>query len=73
MILHMAKRTNNIQFSKAAIEVHDDGAITITEVGKDTLETHDLKFWLESFSCDDLSKLVTLTIKEDTQVEGNVE
>lgn len=69
----MAKRVNSISFSKAAIEVHEDGNITISEVGKDSIETHDLRAWLQHFSSDDLSRLVTLTIKEDTSVEGTVE
>lgn len=69
----MAKRDNNITFSKAAIELYEDGAITITEVKKNSLETHDLVAWLKQFSSEDSSKLVTLSIKEDIQVEGTVE
>lgn len=69
----MAKRVNSISFQKAAIEIHEDGVITISEVKKDGVETHNLTEWLEEFSTDDFSKLVTLTIKEDDIVEGTKE
>lgn len=69
----MAKRQNSITFKSAAIEFDEDGNITISEVGKNDIQAHSLTEWLREFSCDDLSKLVTLSIKEDNQVEGQSE
>lgn len=66
----MAVRNNSIAFKKCMIDTQENGEIFVTEIKKDSTETHSLSDWIKSFEDENGERLVDITIKEVVDVEG---